>query len=391
MAKRATFLVQILDKIGAPLLAATESSPAGDADGVQAAQTMASLLTKAVQMSVTLSQSMDLQGTEEDADSIRLSLAALAGDVIAEGYKATQKVPDDADLARMSKALEAVLSFSDNFAPAQAHISRLQSLDDIQVHSDEDQNTVYVMKALLPVVSAVAEFPFGQPETNLMQDIARKLQADAKAMTAAILAQGEVDASKMRYVELMTLRALATLYAECHKAQTKKLIEANGSIEPSLDPVWQAYDVRRGLLESVAGATLPGGAQGVSGQGAVAPAAQPPQQEQAPQPPEQVQAQPQPQAAPVAPQPAAPPAAPPPAQAPAEQASDNPMSFFSKKETSSQPAAAQPEQAPAAQPAPQQAAPQAPAETPAAPAADSDNPMSFFKPGAKKDDQNGNA
>lgn len=416
MAKRATFLVQILDKIGAPLLAAIEGfrdEETQDSE-VQQAQTVAALLAKAVQMSVQLSQNMDLSGSEEDADSVRLGLAALVGPILAETYKATQKIPDDADMTRITKALEAVLSFSDNFAPSKTHIARLQSLEDNQVHSDEDQNTIYVMQALLPVVDAVAEFPFGQAETALVQQIAGKLQEDARILTEAILRQDEVDNAKAKYVELMALRSLAKVYAECHKAQTKKLIAAGGDATPSLDPVWQNYDIKRGMLETIAGSVLPGGAQGIvsssAGAGVAPQSIQEPQQqplqqvEQSytpPPPPPQQQPvqeqapQPQVQAAPV--QQPAPPPAQQPDQQPAAQSGapqeGNPMAFFGKKpeaqpqSATPQPMAPPPPPPPAPPPPPVQQQPpiQQPAQS--APPADG-NPMAFFK---KKQDDSGNA
>lgn len=414
MAKRSAFLVQVLDKIGAPLLAAIEGSAQGQGDdkGVQDAQTLAALLGKAVEMSVHMSQNMDLKGSEEDADSVRLALAGLSGPLIAEVYKATGKVPDENDIKRMNKTMEAVLTFSDNFAPSATHISRLRSLNDEAIHADEDQNTIYVMQALLPVLGAVAEFPFGQPETALVQEIAGKLQAHATTMMGRLLGEDETDLGKARYVELMILRALGQVYAESHKAQTKKLLEqqqAGAEVSDiTMQTVWQSFDLKMSMLEALIGASLPDGAPASAGGVApVAPTPEPaPQPEmpaQAPVAPEQAAAPPPPmppveqQVAPVAPPPAAPPAA----------AEGNPMTFF--KPGTQPPAAGEPQQPPPPPETPQPAQPpvtpppaevppaQPPAETPPPspapetppPADASGNPMAFFKPGTKNTDESG--
>lgn len=414
MAKRSAFLVQILDKIGAPLLAAIEShrGEAADEKGVQDAQTIASLLSRAVEMSVNMSQNMDLKGSEEDADSIRLALAALAGPLISEVYKATGKVPDESDIKRMNKTMEAVLTFSDNFAPSISHIARLKSLEDTAIHADEDQNTIYVLQALLPVLGAVAEFPFGQQETALIQDIYKKLQGDAESMTKHLLGDAEPDQSKARYVELMVLKALGKLYAESHKTQTKTLLQQQQSgaeaQEVTMDAVWQSYDMKVSMLEAVVGASMPGGVAASSGAGSVAPAP-------AAEPPAEVAPPVQQQEAPAPQQPAPAPQAEPQQQpaSPAQAGSGGPMSFFKPPsgEPPQQPTQPNPVAPPtpseAPPPAPDPAQPPQPAETPppapppeAPPAqpqetppqqqnadAEGGSPMSFFKPGTKNPDE----
>lgn len=393
MAKRSAFLVQILDKIGAPLLAAIESSGASSAGdkGVQDAQTLAALLSRAVEMSVNMSQNMDLKGSEEDADSVRLALAALAGPLIADVYKVTHKIPDDNDLKRMNKTLEAVLTFSDNFAPSATHISRLKSLDDTPVHADEDQNTIYVLQALLPVLAAIAEFPFGQQETALVQDISKRLQDHAHDLRQRMLTDGQEDESRARYVELMILKALAQVYAESHIAQTKKLLQQqeSGSEGPdiTMDNVWQSFELKLSMLEALVGASMPGGIpQSASGSTVV----------------------PDPAPAPVTPEPPAAPQAAAPATPPApaaEAGSSNPMTFFKPPggEEGQPVTPPTPQEAPPPasnpvappqqpevpqQPTPQETPQQPPQEVPK-PAESSSNPMAFFKPPAKNTDENG--
>ncbi|MEM6780554.1 MAG: hypothetical protein AAF569_01680 [Pseudomonadota bacterium] len=407
MAKRSAFLVQILDKIGAPLMAAIEGFRDVESDdkGVQDAQTLAALLSKAVEMSVNISQNMDLKGDEEDADSVRLALAALSGPLIAEVYKATRKIPDENDVKRMNKNMEAVLTFSDNFAPSASHISRLKSLDDQAIHADEDQNTIYVLQALLPVLGAIAEFPFGQTETTLVQDTSKRLQGHANSLMRKILADDEEDLPKAKYIELMILKALAQVYAESHKAQTKKLLEqqekGTGGPDITIDHVWQSFDTKVSMLEALVGSSIPGGAQGSAD--AVAPApvqSAPPPTQQAPV----TEPGAAPETPPAAPTQAPPVSSPPPPQAPAQAAAapteSSPMGFFKPA-----PAAGEPQQPPApaetpppapepTQTPPPAEVPPAPSETPQAlppeappPADAASNPMGFFKPAPKDSNQ----
>lgn len=349
MSKRPAFLVEVLDKIGAPLLAAVEAARAPSATAetaAQDAQTLAVLLTRAVEVSVALSQNMDLRGAEEDADSVRLALAALSGGLIAESYRAARKLPDDGDVRRLVKALEAVLTFSDNFAPALSHIARLRALDGQTLPADPDQNVIYVIQAMVPVMAAIAEFPFGMEETQMIRDVTSRLQERAAALTGAMLPPN-TEMAPGKYVELMMLKSLAQIYAETHRSQTRALIAAGqqdgaGSPAVTLDTLWRAFDLQLAMLDSLVGAVLP--VSGSSGSGA--------------------------------------PYAPPPAAAntggnTGAGAGANPMGAFVKKPQAAQDSAPPLSAAPA----------QAPAT--AAPAGSGVNPMAFFKPGARKQDDGG--
>lgn len=401
MANRSAFLIQILSKIGAPLLSAVESTRGKAAtDNHKDAETLASLLSRSVEMSVLLSQNMDLRGSEEDADSLRLALAALAGPLIADIYEHGGKIPDETDLKRVQKAMESVLTFSDNFAPSAAHIGRLKALDDTPVHSDDDQNIIYVLQAFVPVIGAIAEFPFGQSESALIQDIVARLDETAKDFLSRILPGVESEPGKARYVELMILKALAALYADCYRAQTKKLTDDPDMAEQiTIDAVWSDFGTKKAMMEAVIQASIPGAASVESGQGdPVAPPPPPAPEMPAPppvppveqniqqpvpapeQPPSEAESLYQPD--PVVPEaPPAPPAA-----------AGGPMSFFTKKDApatpetpAAPPSQPQPPASPQNQaPPPPPVQPQPPADQSSAPPPDaSGNPMAFFKPGAK--------
>lgn len=304
MAPRTHFLVQLLQKLGAPLMGAVNAHSAGDASAEKDAQTMASLLSESIKISISLSQAMNLKNDDGDADAIRVSLAALASGLVADSYRQTGRVPSENDVRRISKALESVIVFADNFAPASEHAKRLQTLDTTPPFIDPVQANIYSIHALAPAISAIAEFSFGQQDTRLIQDVADRLGAKAKDLLSTY---GGGNAMS----ELVILQALGQIYAGAHRAETARLKAKGDDGAASIDSVWTAFEKQVAMLSVLLGAASGGSVSSSGGGGAVKPAVAEPIQE-----------------APVAP-PAAPAESTPPAAAPP--AGGNPMAFFKKK------------------------------------------------------------
>lgn len=320
MDSRSQFLLQLLEKLGAPLMRAVNTHAVNpDTTGQQEAQTIAALLSETVKISISLSQSMHLKPEDGDADSIRVALAALAGNLVADSYQQSGRMPGEADSRRIAGALESVLAFSGNFAPAAQHAPRLQTLAGTAPFIDPVQAELYAMNALVPVISAVAEFPFGQQETKLIQEISGKLSERAKMLREKLAnISGEADA---KMAELVILQSLANLYASAHRAETarlKAMSEEARSGGLSLDPVWTVFDRQLAMLEVLINASAGNAASGRGG-GGKKPAVETPAEE-APSQPSVVEQQ-------VAAPPAETPAQ---AEAALAKPAGNPMSFFKK-------------------------------------------------------------
>ncbi|MFK7839000.1 MAG: hypothetical protein AB8B83_01605 [Bdellovibrionales bacterium] len=253
MNQRAHYLIEILDKIGTPLLKAAEQSN----NGADTATTVASLLGKVVETSISMNQTLDLTPTDAQDDSLRVALAALAGSLVADQYKQKGKVPEAADLSRIQSAMSAVLTFGDNFALSDAHIQRLQTLKANGGVVDAHQISIQYVDALIPVINAVGAFPFGQPEQKLIMDVSDRLVKRTAEMRETLLPGLSGDDEKL--AELAILRASAEIYAACHEAETAKLMSVDGDAPAahSIDPVWIAFEMRTAILESVVKNLMP--------------------------------------------------------------------------------------------------------------------------------------
>lgn len=373
MVQNSKFTVQLLEKIGAPLASAIESVPLkGNDTDVQAAKIMAQLLGQAVQISISLNTALNVVEDGAQADSTRLALASLAAPLLADFYRNNERVPEDQDIKRLVKSLESVVAFADNFSAAEDEKSRLTTMDHDAPLFDKTQSALVTMQAMTPVIRAVSDFAFGQSEAKLTQDVSAKLESVAQDVAKKISLPDKLS-------ELMILKALANLYADCHIVQTQKLANDSNDdgarAELSLDPVWEAFGARVAMIEAVMGVEVPTETAAVSAVAPAVAATQAPSTEQ--------------------------PVAEAPTSAAASPAS-GPMGFFKKPDAQANANAstAMTPEAPVqlAQPPEAQANQQAqpvtptPIQPPTETSADTtsnppSNPMGFFKPGAKKPEE----
>lgn len=371
MDQRSAFLIELLDKLGVPLMEAVQAHARPDQPPAQEAGTLAALLGQSVQLGLSVAQKLDLKEGQGDADAVRLALAAMSAKLVGESYRLQGRIPGDGDTARLTRALESVLTFADNFTPSAEHTARLRTASAEKPLFDMAQSQVFYLSAMEPVLGAIAEFPFGQNETALIQSAAERLQQRAAMLREAMIG-ASAEKAESSFAELMILQSLARIYADCHRGETARILGANNNdAPPSVDVVWKAFDLRLAMLETLLNVAVPGDAPERAAPAApsaapiAAPVEPPPVQQNAEPtvtitPPPDATPLPAPQNPP--PQPQAQHQAAPPA------AGGNPMSFFGAK--------------PAAP-----ATPAAPAETPpAAPQGTPGNPMSFFGGGKKEGD-----
>lgn len=282
MTNKASYLVQVMEKIGSPLIAsvndvsarlrataAQSGEPQADNPSEDATK-IAALMNKSVQLAISMSQLMDLSQEESEADSIRLALTALAGPILANQYRMSTRLPGDGEIKKIVSSLEAVMTFSDNFGVAADAEVRLENIDKDFFPADEAQIQILYIQALVPTVNAIVAFPFGMPERKLVQDVTERLLK--KASDIRKVSYPDLTESSARKSELAILRSLATIYSQCHFGEMARLMslppEQRENQPTSLDPVWAAFEARANMLEILSQEILPAkqGAVGATAQ-----------------------------------------------------------------------------------------------------------------------------
>lgn len=419
------YFLQIFKTIGAPLVGAALSRVQDGQDAPKAvAQTVAELLTKSVQLGIDIGAIVELEKQGDKAESARIATTGMAGDMLGGFYALQGRLPEAADMQRITEGLRAVKEFSATFEASADATLRLESIKAKGQAVDALQSQIQVLSAFVPVIEALTNFPLGVDPKADMQSIAQTLTQRVTPI-AQSLTPSDPDSIMARGLMV----GAANLYAQCHEA-----IGAQSAGQP-LDSakIWQRFDTQLQILEALAQSIVSDGAPAPSAASA-SPVSPPPASAASPVPPASppVFSQPasaeKPPEAPAAEQPVkkpqifsapvkspveqmvaplTPPVDPPsevvPAQPPAEPSSSppveqseppsppagagaNPMSFFMAKPPAEERPPAATEQAspppppvvPPVEQTPEQALPQEPEAPKETPPAAAGNPMSFF-------------
>lgn len=278
MSQRSSYLLQIIEKIGAPLLSSIDSVSAQtpDESGANApdktladAKTMAGLLSSSIKLSIELGKTTDLdKAPGETGEALRVALAAISGSLVAGQYKQTRKTPADQDISRIISVMDALVSFSANFTPSEEAAARLQNLEALGQQSDSHQINVQIMQAFIPVLSAVHAFPFGQQEKKLVQEISTKLLSKAQDIRESYFDE-ITDEDRQKSIELGLIKALAEIYTACHYAEMNRMSagqQPKGDTPPGIAKVWADFEIRTEMLHTL-GASILGGAGKTAGNG----------------------------------------------------------------------------------------------------------------------------
>jgi hypothetical protein len=196
-------------------------------------------------------------------DSVRVGLTGLASPMVAAAYRNSGRAPAEADIKRLVSALQAVLSFAENFAADDDHTGRLKAVSADGSGVDAVQGQIQYFHAFLPVIHAISQFSFGQPEHKLITDVAGRLTARTSAVRLQFFpAMKDSDAPR---IERGLLKAVAEIYAAAHLAETTRIIgmsEADraamtGGMNGAIEMVWSGFETRMAMLSALA--------QGLSG------------------------------------------------------------------------------------------------------------------------------
>lgn len=258
MRQRTEYALLMLQQIGLPLLGSLASAPDASAEIGKESAALADLLRRSGEYGAHIGKSLDLAEGEEKNKPIRIALTALGAQAVALYRSQADKTPGDNEAKRFFSALEPVLVFSDSFVPGDEAIARLRGLSADFALFDSQQIQIQQLLAFLPVLQAVAAFSFGKPESKLVKEIGERLTAWAAAFRERFLGAG-LDKDEARIADLIFVRMLASLYADCHRAQTERLMKLDESARGSagLEPVWAAFEMRAAMLETLAGTFLP--------------------------------------------------------------------------------------------------------------------------------------
>ena len=256
MDPKTDYILQMIEKIGGPLLASMSDVAARKDQPIETqAQKIAELLGSTVQMSIALGDIIDIgKISPEEAETLRVALAALAAPIVADQYRLLEKNPAQNQLQSIAGALETVMTFSDNFTLSPEAIERLKSLEGQSgpVH-DTHQSLLMYLSGFVPVVDSIAAYSFGLPEKKMIQDVSNKISERAKALSSSIAGADNADLQKS--ISGPIIKVLGTLYSACHTEEMKTITAMDDpdqkAIDGALAKLWDRFDLKVSMLESV--------------------------------------------------------------------------------------------------------------------------------------------
>jgi hypothetical protein len=288
-------IAQIVEKLGMPILASVseverQKQAMGRVQGTPSdesqARLIAELLGKSTELGLMLFRSFDImEPTEGRADAARLGMTALSGSVIANLYGMTGRIPGDPELQRLEKVVQSVVAFSENFENGHDAAQALAAADGEKTPALPalEYMAVHYASALIPIVNAVAAFPFGRQEELLMKEIVSRLMGVSKGFCERLYPNADTEQRKA--VEVSIMKVAANTYAQCHFAEMTQLMSAGDQQKMmaqniSMDGVWAAFDKRFAMLEVIIGSLM--GTQSAAAPATAPLQPQPQAQQQAP-------------------------------------------------------------------------------------------------------------
>lgn len=276
MDQRTAFLIQVLERIGTPLATAVTALPVPDAGATadaalrHDAQRVAELLNRAVQLGLSVADSMNVRDAAR-ADGVHLSLAAFASPLVAGHFMASGgRIPGDADIKRLTTALQAVLTFADNFTPAADTTLRLDNMTPGDRPADDHLVHVQMLQAFSPVLQVIGEYAFARPENKLLQDVSTRLLIRAEDLRKAMFGTG-LSPRDARQADLVLLNLVCGLYATSHRMEMMRLMtmdeKTRAGTVVTMDGVWTLFDKRVEMVRLMAEQIIPaaGGVSGTTG------------------------------------------------------------------------------------------------------------------------------
>ncbi len=259
--KRAELLSVIMHDIGLPVIQGIVEV-ALEKPEEKIVEDVTQLLKKTVDNAEDIKDSLDLLEDEEKDISVRLNLATLSCHIIASYYNKMGRLPTEAELRKSVSSVDLLLTFSENYIPMgrlddvfPEHIRGLSPL------SRTVANLVY-LKYYVPLVEAVAEFSFGQPETKMIQNVSEKLKEAAGELTTHLMGD-DISLHEQKSSELLILSSLIPLYCSCHNKEKDRIMNLSDSERSKenssmqIENIWKIFDKRMSMLTLLAQNIMP--------------------------------------------------------------------------------------------------------------------------------------
>ncbi len=253
MTGRTPYLITLLEQLGTPLaisIMKASDGQKGDAQNKTTAQNMAGLLAKSIELSIEMGRSADLADISAQNDAVRVALAALGGQMIAGRYGETGTISSETDIKNMSEAVQAVLTFADNFTFSDENAARLQALKANAKAFDPAQHNIQYIDAFVPVIEALSRFQFGQAIETLIPETAQRLTTHVRTLRHILIDEHDLQSPEQgKLLDLVFLKSVCKLYAASHTQETARIGKEGANAD--INTVWAFFETQLEMVKAL--------------------------------------------------------------------------------------------------------------------------------------------
>lgn len=239
MAMRHTDIVSlVLHGVALPLVSAVVSGPNGR-DEDRAIDDASELLSRASEAVRQIDQeSALLEKPLSDLDD-RMDLLAACCHILANDYIQNSALPDETDLQRHVKSLNALL------------MARHAAVGDDM--SRESGLRMAYLEGYAPLIEAVHSFSFGQSEEKMIQSVSKRIEEAADSITQKVYGDNVNNFAKHHIRS-----ALIALYATCHSKEVKRILSLGDhqkdseTNEKQVEAVWADFELHKEMISIIA-------------------------------------------------------------------------------------------------------------------------------------------
>lgn len=254
--EHSTFLSSIMHEVGLPLICAIIKY-GSDHDEEAIAAEMERLLTQTVQSNDYIKDTLDISDVAIQNSELHLILTSLSSKIIAAHYERAKTPPTDQDLKRIMGAINALLAFSEDYAPMISLTDAYPENKQKPSVSPRHTTDLTYISVFLPLINAVARFSFGLNETRMIQNVSERLNERTAQIRSNLLGDTLNDTNR-KSAELSILETLVNLYASCHLQEIDRITALSSAAPDTQDSaqqvenIWALFEHRVSLLFGLA-------------------------------------------------------------------------------------------------------------------------------------------
>lgn len=258
--------IETMRRLGVPLMGAVidvraqenainQTSGRHPARKEEDARALSSLVRVTMGLMRHISSRLHVNNPEQSV-AIKLELASFVAPVVAESYKMHRAIPDAEEMVNILAKMDAVLEQID--VAQLGHGLNLSSFDG---GYKVGLFAAGHLEASVPVIQAVSRFNFGMKDDEILRHIMNRLVSRADRFVEQ-LSLSDASLWNRGALETIMLSSLAKIYADCHLEEIEYLSAMDDAARQeyaekynytySLDPVWDAFDVRVNMLKVIA-------------------------------------------------------------------------------------------------------------------------------------------